>query len=72
MKQIKASHIENQFLACPYCMAEVSIDQWRGCCGESSAHFSEALETLEGEVYLLSEVDVLDDLQDLQNKGVSK
>jgi len=62
MKQIKESQIETEFLACPYCMNDVShFEPWRGCCGESSAHFDTAIETSQGETYMLAEVEIVSD-----------
>lgn len=58
MTKIKSSDIYDQYQVCPYCMNDVGIDQ-TSCCGESNAHFDEAVETNDGEVYLLSEVEVI-------------
>lgn len=57
MKRLHESEILNEYLACPYCYAQVDFDRL-GCCGESSAHFESAYET-EDEVYLACEVEVV-------------
>jgi hypothetical protein len=72
MKQIRESQIETEFLACPYCMSDVShYEPWRGCCSESSAHFGTAIQTYQGETYLKSEVSIIDDLKPI-SKGDTK
>lgn len=45
---------EEKVLVCPYCMDEKSFEAI-GCCGESSAHFAEAVE-VDGELVLVEDV----------------
>ena len=62
MRTIKESEIVEEFLACPYCGGEASIDDL-GCCGESSGHFQQAYELKDGDVVMESEVDeIIEDL----------
>lgn len=53
---VKPEMIQNEILACPYCMSEVSQDD-TGCCGESSAHFEKAY-VIQDETFLESEVQI--------------
>ena len=63
MKQISESEISSRYLACPYCgSGPKQEDDWYGCCGESSDHFEQMIETLDGEVLVASEVVVIIDL----------
>lgn len=51
LRQIKQSEIIDTHLACAYCGdGPKREDDWRGCCGESRAHFEE--------VYVLADENV--------------
>jgi hypothetical protein len=58
MKYITKDMIEDVVTLCPYCMSPVSIEA-TGCCGEASTHFEDAYE-IEGEYYLKSEIEVVE------------
>jgi len=42
MIRVKPDDISDNIIVCPYCMSEVEEHDYRGCCGESSAHFVKA------------------------------
>lgn len=56
--EIPASHIINEILVCPYCMNEVGCEV-AGCCGEHRGHFEIGYVTLDQDVYLKSEVRIV-------------
>jgi hypothetical protein len=59
---INKADITDRITLCPYCMSEVEVNSYQGCCGESSAHFEDAYVVEvngEEEVYLVSEVTVV-------------
>ena len=56
LKVVKEEQITDEVWVCPYCMNEVNEE--RGCCGESSAHFEKAYE-VDGELYLTSELQIV-------------
>jgi hypothetical protein len=61
MKTIYTDEIKEEIYVCPYCMNEVSMDDF-GCCGESSNHFEDAYVMEDGECYLDSEVEIVERL----------
>lgn len=55
MVRIMEADIEDYIEVCSYCGANAQY-RYAGCCGE--VHFEEAVITVEGECYLLSEVTI--------------
>ncbi len=58
MEKIKESEIVSHCVVCPYCMTICTRHDGRGHCGESSAHYADAVETETGEIYLLDEIEI--------------
>lgn len=58
---VKLSEIKEEYLGCPYCSEPKSIDDMRGCCGESNAHFTDLIVT-QDDIYLATECQFVDDI----------
>lgn len=61
---LKRSDIIEEFFGCPYCGTERASDDYRGCCGESSAHFCRMVVDKNDEVYMEEDVEIIEDLVD--------
>lgn len=69
MLSIKWSDIKEEIRVCPYCMSEANRTmETRGCCGESSDHFANAIVTNNNECYLVDEVEIIDDRTEAEKK----